>query len=141
MKSIKVRFNLGRGQNYMKWKVQYTDGSVEYHSPSEVQLLMHECILKNHSQPCRLFSGLRERVKNRKARIFCTVTEAPVVTQHFVTRQIALFGGKDKSCSFSHIFGQCDHRLHSIFDIHCITGLVLKNVAGKRVNDIKTYFV
>jgi len=58
MKSIKVRFNLGRGQNYMKWKVQYTDGSVEYHSPSEVQLVMDDCILKNYkSVSQKIFEG------------------------------------------------------------------------------------
>ena len=48
MKSIKVRFNLGRGKNYMKWKIQHTDGTIEYHSPTDVQLVMHECILKNY---------------------------------------------------------------------------------------------
>lgn len=46
-KKIKVRFNLGRGKNYMKWKVQYPDGEVEYYSPGEVQLVMKGCILKN----------------------------------------------------------------------------------------------
>jgi len=63
MKSIKVRFNLGRGQNYMKWKVQYTDGSVEYHSPSEVQLLMHDCILKNHKNTAqKIYDGANKTV-------------------------------------------------------------------------------
>ena len=63
MKSIKVRFNLGRGQNYMKWKVKYTDGSVEYHSPSEVQLLMHDCILKNHKNTAqKIYDGANKTV-------------------------------------------------------------------------------
>jgi len=58
MKSIKVRFNLGRGKNYMKWKIQYTDGTVEYHSPSEVQLVMRDCILKNYkSVSQKIFDG------------------------------------------------------------------------------------
>lgn len=58
MKSIKVRFNLARGKNYMKWKVQFPDGTIEYHSPSEVQLLMHECILKNYkSVSQKIFDG------------------------------------------------------------------------------------
>ena len=48
MKSIKVRFNLGRGKNYMKWKIQHTDGTIEYHSPTDVQLLMNDCTLKNY---------------------------------------------------------------------------------------------
>ncbi len=58
MKSIKVRFNLGRGKNYMKWKVQYTDGTIEYHSPTDVQLVMHECILKNHRKTAqKIYDG------------------------------------------------------------------------------------
>jgi hypothetical protein len=58
MKSIKIRFNLGRGKNYMKWKVQYTDGTIEYHSPTDVQLLMHDCTLKNHKKTAqKIFDG------------------------------------------------------------------------------------
>lgn len=50
MQNIKVRFNLGAGKNFMKWKIQYPDGKVEYHSPSDVQLLMQGCTLKNHKK-------------------------------------------------------------------------------------------
>lgn len=50
MQSIKVRFNLGAGKNFMKWKIQYPDGKVEYHSPNDVQLLMQGCTLKNHKK-------------------------------------------------------------------------------------------
>jgi hypothetical protein len=58
MKSIKVRFNLGKGKNYMKWKIQYPDGKIEYHSPTEVQLLMHECVLKNYKTVSqKIFEG------------------------------------------------------------------------------------
>jgi len=58
MKSIKVRFNLGRGKNYMKWKIQHPDGKIEYHSPSEVQLVMDDCILKNYkSVSQKIFEG------------------------------------------------------------------------------------
>jgi hypothetical protein len=47
MRRIKVRFNLGKGKNYLKWKIQSTTG-VEYHYPDDVQLIMHNCILKNN---------------------------------------------------------------------------------------------
>jgi len=47
LKKIKVRFNLGRGENYMKWKVQYLNGSTKYYSPYDVQLVMKDCVLKN----------------------------------------------------------------------------------------------
>ena len=58
MKSIKVRFNLGRGKNYMKWKIQHPDGKIEYHSPTDVQLVMHDCVLKNYkSVSQKIFEG------------------------------------------------------------------------------------
>ncbi len=47
MKRIKVRFNLSRGQNYMKWKVQYPSGVVEYCDPKSTQIVMMGCTLKN----------------------------------------------------------------------------------------------
>lgn len=50
MKSIRVRFNLSRGKNYMKWKVEYPDKTVEYHDPTGIQLLMRNCKLKNHKK-------------------------------------------------------------------------------------------
>ena len=46
-KKIKVRFNLGRGENYMKWKVEYPNGYVNYYRPSDVQLILTNCQLKN----------------------------------------------------------------------------------------------
>ena len=45
-RSYKVRFNLGRGKNYMKWKVEGPDG-VKYYNPEEVQLYLQDCQLKN----------------------------------------------------------------------------------------------
>ena len=46
--SIKVRFNLSAGKNYMKWKVEYPDRKPEYYDPKEFQLVLGGCILKNH---------------------------------------------------------------------------------------------
>ena len=46
-RNIKVRFNLGRGKNYMKWKIESKSG-VEYHSPEDIQFVMKNCILKNN---------------------------------------------------------------------------------------------
>ena len=57
-KSIKVRFNLGRGKNYMKWKVQHPDGSVLYYSPTDNQLVMTGCTFKNHRKTAqKIFDG------------------------------------------------------------------------------------
>jgi hypothetical protein len=58
MKRIKVRFNLGRGKNFMKWKVQYPNGVVEYYKPTEIQLLMKGCQLRNHKGVAKkIFDG------------------------------------------------------------------------------------
>jgi hypothetical protein len=46
---IKVRFNLGKGKNYMKWKVQCGNQS-EYYSPEEYTLFLYGCQLKNHKK-------------------------------------------------------------------------------------------
>lgn len=58
MKMIKVRFNLGRGENYMKWKIIQSDGKIEYYAPDDVQLVMQNCILKNNKKLAqRIFEG------------------------------------------------------------------------------------
>jgi hypothetical protein len=58
MARIKVRFNLGKGANYMKWKVQYPNGNVEYHNPTEIQLVMNGCQLRNHKKTAeKIFNG------------------------------------------------------------------------------------
>lgn len=46
MKNAKVRFNLGRGKNYMKWKIEHSEG-VLYLSPEEVNLKMTNARLRN----------------------------------------------------------------------------------------------
>lgn len=45
----KVRFNLGRGKNYMKWKVEGPDG-IWYWDPSKVEIHMYKCQLKNQKK-------------------------------------------------------------------------------------------
>jgi hypothetical protein len=42
----KVRFNLGKGKNYMKWKVEGPDG-IRYYDPKKVEIHMTDCQLKN----------------------------------------------------------------------------------------------
>lgn len=57
-KSIKVRFNLGRGMNYLKWKVTYPDGDIVYYDPNVVQLVMTDCVFKNQKKTAqRIFDG------------------------------------------------------------------------------------
>lgn len=66
---IKVRFNLGKGKNYMKWQIQSKSG-VEYHYPVEVQLIMKNCKLKNNRKTAeKIFNG--EMNKDVCAWIYC----------------------------------------------------------------------
>lgn len=63
MKYHKVRFNLSRGENYMKWKVMYNDGRVKYYHPAEVQLVLRKCVLKNSKATAiKIFTGVTTKV-------------------------------------------------------------------------------
>jgi len=81
MKKHQVRFNLGKGENYMKWKITYNDGRVEYHHPAEVQLLLHDCTLKNNRKAAqRIFTG--ESTKVVCAYVLCKGIE--ILTEDFI---------------------------------------------------------
>lgn len=63
MTKIKVRFNLGAGSNYKKWKITYPCGNVEYHVPTNVQLVMKKCQLKNsYKIASKIFNGGNKQV-------------------------------------------------------------------------------
>ena len=62
MTKIKVRFNLGAGKHYMKWKIEGPLG-VEYHDPNLVQLVMDNCQLKNNKKTAqKIFDGTHKVV-------------------------------------------------------------------------------
>lgn len=45
----KVRFNLGRGNNYMKWKIEDIKTNKAYYiDPNEVSLILVNCTLHNN---------------------------------------------------------------------------------------------
>lgn len=58
MKSYKVRFHLGRGKNFMKWQVTSPCGFVEYYDPTECQLILTDCVVKNSRKVAeKIFNG------------------------------------------------------------------------------------
>lgn len=80
-KPHKIRFNLGRGVNYMKWKVEYPDKRVEYLDPEKVQLIMYNCTLKNNRKVAqRILDG--EITKMVCAYILCERLE--ILTENFL---------------------------------------------------------
>ena len=63
MKLIKVRFNLGAGVNYMKWKIDIPGESSKYIDPAAVQLRMTGCTVKNQkSTASKIHQGAHKSV-------------------------------------------------------------------------------
>lgn len=66
----KIRFNLGRGERYMTWKITHPDKSVEYLQPNTVSLIMGNCKLHNDKKTSvKIFNGANKSVC---AYIMCT---------------------------------------------------------------------
>ena len=62
-RGYQLRFNLGRGDRYMKWKVTYPSGAVRYFEPSEVTIIMQNCKLINKKESAlRIFNGANKYV-------------------------------------------------------------------------------
>lgn len=43
----KLRFNLGKGENFMKWKLTSPDGKSQYIDPAEASIVLKGCKLVN----------------------------------------------------------------------------------------------
>jgi hypothetical protein len=60
---IKLRFNLGRGKNYLKWKIEYPNSKATYLDPNEVKLVLEGCLLKNYKKTAqRIYDGSNKTV-------------------------------------------------------------------------------
>ena len=63
MKRIKVRFNLGAGENYMKWKIDIPGEESRYLDPQGVQLRMTGCTLRNSpATAAKIYAGANKSV-------------------------------------------------------------------------------
>lgn len=55
---IRVRFNLGSGPRYKKWKIEWPDKRVDYLEPAHVSLVMRDCYLRNRPLSAqKIFDG------------------------------------------------------------------------------------
>lgn len=64
-KRYKVRFNLGLGENFMKWKVEdTTKGTSIYYDPKDVTLLLTDCKLRNQK-------GTANKIYNGQDKTVC----------------------------------------------------------------------
>ena len=58
-----VRFNLGKGNNYMKWKVSTPSGKATYHNPEDVLIVMKGCKLFNQKGSAnKIYEGANKTV-------------------------------------------------------------------------------
>jgi hypothetical protein len=81
---IKLRFNLGRGKNYRKWKIEYPDSKPIYLDPNEVKLVLEGCLLKNYKKTAqRIYDGLNK-----------TVCSWVICDNIIITKPIPHLGGK-----------------------------------------------
>lgn len=63
MKRIKVRFHLGRGVNYRHWRIQYPNGDVQFVHPTQFQIHLIGCQVKNSKKTSqRIFEGYEKVV-------------------------------------------------------------------------------
>lgn len=99
----KVRFNLSRGENYMKWKVMYSDGGVKYYNPTDVQIIMFGCTLSNSRKSAeKIFSG--ETTKVVCAYVKCE--DVKVITSNFKTESNTLIKYNPREMPFWNINGE-----------------------------------
>ena len=81
---IKVRFNLASGKNYKKWKIDYGNNNVTYHSIDEVFLIMKNCFLKNNTKIAnKIFNSAN---KNVCAFIICENIEIILKTESILEK-------------------------------------------------------
>ena len=63
MKSFKVRFHLAKGKNFQKWQITNPCGNIAYFDPAEVELVLSDCVLKNHKKVAQsIFNGANKTV-------------------------------------------------------------------------------
>lgn len=58
-----VRFNLGKGKNFMKWKISYPTGVSKYYDSDKVSIIMYNCKLVNQKSAAnKIFNGANKTV-------------------------------------------------------------------------------
>lgn len=58
-----IRFNLGKGERYMKWKITSPKGNVQYLEPTEVTLYLEDCkLINNKGTAKKIYDGANKTV-------------------------------------------------------------------------------
>jgi hypothetical protein len=80
IKTIRVRYHLGRGENYMKWQIKYFNEdklplNTYYKEPEEWDLVMYDCELVNHR-------NLAQKICNGANKTVCAWIECKSIEYH-----------------------------------------------------------
>lgn len=64
VKRTKVRFHLGAGENFMKWRIEYPNGDVRFVDPNKEYMVLHDCQLHNRK-------GTAKRINEGGEKVVC----------------------------------------------------------------------
>jgi hypothetical protein len=90
--SYKIRFNLGRGEHFMKWKVTSPEGCIDYYDPSSISIVMHDCKLRNQA-------GTAQKIHDGANKTVCAWIEAEDV--YLVNKEQQVDWRNDLELSFN----------------------------------------
>lgn len=76
MKKTRVRFHLGAGKHFMHWQIRYPNGDIQYVDPSEHNMLLHGCQLKNRK-------GTAKRIHEGGEKVVCAWVECDWIQMVF----------------------------------------------------------
>jgi hypothetical protein len=63
MSKIRLRYHLGRGENYKKWQIRNRDGSVEYIHPDDIVVALSNARLHNRRKVAdKIYQGENKTV-------------------------------------------------------------------------------
>jgi hypothetical protein len=78
MKKIRVRFHLAAGKHYKHWQIRYPNGDIQYVNPSEQNMLLHGCQLKNRK-------GTAKRIHEGGEKVVCAWVECDWIQNVFMS--------------------------------------------------------
>ena len=78
MKKIRVRFHLAAGEHFMHWQIRYPNGDVQYVKPSEQNMLLHGCKLRNQK-------GTAKKIHEGSSKTVCAWIECDWIQNVFMS--------------------------------------------------------
>lgn len=78
MKKTRLRFHLGAGKYFMHWQIKHPNGDVQYVKPSEQNMLLHSCQLRNQK-------GTAKKIHDGSNKTVCAWIECEWIQNVFIS--------------------------------------------------------